>query len=308
MPTSALITEPRRPGEKKTMSKPSIMPACFKTGVGHWKTGTLFATLLVTLGLFHAAAEAAPVPVRFQEGKTHGFLLVRSLEGDIIGQGELTQVAKAGDLVESQLVFTFQDGSLHDEKVAYSQSGVLTLISYHLVQRGPFFPEQMDVFMDRGAGLYKVRSTNRKDGKELVREGAVDLPKDAYNGMVITTLLNLPKGAGETVRILIFKPEPEVINLQLLPKGEATVRIGNLSRRAWEYQFKPDIGIIRTWLGRIMGNLPEDFHYHCWILTDTVPSFIQYEGPLQLMGPIVRVELVSPGMLIQPENKKVTYR
>lgn len=162
--------------------------------------------------------------------------------------------------------------------------------------------------MDRGAGVYKVRSKNREDGKEEVREGTVDLPKDAYNGMVITTLLNLPKGAGETVHILTFRPEPEVINLQLLPKGEATVRIGNLSRRAWEYEFKPDIGLIRTWLGRIMGNLPEDFHYHCWILTDTVPTFIQYEGPLQLMGPIVRVELVSPGMLIQPESKKVTFR
>lgn len=290
------------------MSKPLTMSLGFKTGAAQWIPIILLAALLAQPGLFHASAEAAPVPVRFQEGKTHGFLLVRSLEGNVIGQGELTQMVKAGDLVESQLVFTFQDGSLHDEKVAYSQSGVLTLISYHLVQRGPFFPEQMDVFMDRGAGIYKVRSTNRKDGKEVVREGAVDLPKDAYNGMVVTTLLNLPTGAGETVHILTFRPEPEIINLRLVPKGEGTVRIGNLSRRAWKYEFKPDIGLIRTWLGRIMGNLPDDFHYHCWILTETVPSFIQFEGPLQLLGSIVRVELVSPAMLIQPENKKVTFR
>lgn len=290
------------------MSKPLTMSLGFKTGAAQWIPIILLAALLAQPGLFHASAEAAPVPVRFQEGKTHGFLLVRSLEGNVIGQGELTQMVKAGDLVESQLVFTFQDGSLHDEKVAYSQSGVLTLISYHLVQRGPFFPEQMDVFMDRGAGIYKVRSTNRKDGKEVVREGAVDLPKDAYNGMVVTTLLNLPTGAGETVHILTFRPEPEIINLRLVPKGEGTVKIGNLSRRAWKYEFKPDIGLIRTWLGRIMGNLPDDFHYHCWILTETVPSFIQFEGPLQLLGSIVRVELVSPAMLIQPENKKVTFR
>ena len=290
------------------MSKPLTMSLGFKTGAAQWIPIILLAVLLAQTGLFHASAEAAPVPVRFQEGKTHGFLLVRSLEGNVIGQGELTQMVKAGDLVESQLVFTFQDGSLHDEKVAYSQSGVLTLISYHLVQRGPFFPEQMDVFMDRGAGIYKVRSTNRKDGKEVVREGAVDLPKDAYNGMVVTTLLNLPTGAGETVHILTFRPEPEIINLRLVPKGEGTVKIGNLSRRAWKYEFKPDIGLIRTWLGRIMGNLPDDFHYHCWILTETVPSFIQFEGPLQLLGSIVRVELVSPAMLIQPENKKVTFR
>jgi hypothetical protein len=52
---------------------------------------------------------------------THGFLLVRSLAGEIIGDGEITQVVKKDDLVENQLVFRFKDGSLHDEKVAFSQ-------------------------------------------------------------------------------------------------------------------------------------------------------------------------------------------
>jgi hypothetical protein len=284
------------------------MSGCLNTVFGHWKTGTVLAVLMVYVALVHSAVDAAPVAVRFQEGKTHGFLLVRSLAGDIIGQGEMTQVAKEGDLVESQLVFTFKDGSLYDEKVAFSQHGVLTLISYHLVQRGPFFPEQADVFVDRGTGTYKVRSQIGEDGKEEVRTGTVDLSKDVYNGMVITSLLNLPKGAGETVHILAFRPEPEVIKLQLLPRGEGTVRIGDWSRRAWEYEFKPDIGIIRKWLGRITGNLPDDFHYHCWILADDVPSFVRYEGPLQLMGPIVRIELVSPGLLTKPEDRKISSR
>ena len=57
----------------------------------------------------------------------------------------MTQVVKEGDLVESQLVFRFKDGSLHDEKVAFSQQRVFTLISYRLVQRGPSFPDQLDV-------------------------------------------------------------------------------------------------------------------------------------------------------------------
>src|ERR1044072_7072821 len=64
---------------------------------------------------------AGPVSVRFPEGMTHGFLLVRSLAGEILGQGEMIQVLKDGDVVESQLVFKFKDGSLHDEKVAFSQ-------------------------------------------------------------------------------------------------------------------------------------------------------------------------------------------
>jgi len=68
--------------------------------------------------------------------------------------------------------------------------------------------------------------------------------------------------------------------------------------------FKPDIGMIRKWLGRITGRLPAQFHYYCWSLADEVPSFVRYEGPLQLMGPIVRIELVSPSVLTKPENEK----
>lgn len=258
---------------------------------------------MVIAAFFHSPADAAPIKVRFPEGVTHGFLVVRSLTGEILGQGEMTQVAREGNLVESRLVFKFKDGSLHDEKVAFSQQGVFTLISYHLIQRGPFFPEQVDVFIDRGTGEYKVHTQEGTDKKEEVRTGKFNLPKDVYNGMVVMMALNLPKGANESVQILTFTPEPEVIKLELIPKGEHTVRIADLSRKALKYVFKPDIGMIRKWLGKIIGKLPDKFHYHCWILADEVPSFMHYEGPLQLMGPIVQIELVSPSLLTMSEDE-----
>ena len=116
------------------------------------------AVIMAIAALVSLSADAAPVAVRFSEGVTHGFLLVRSLAGEIIGQGEMTQVVKEGDLVESQLVFRFKDGSLHDETVAFSQQRVFTLISYRLIQRGPSFPDQLDVSIDRGTAEYTVRS------------------------------------------------------------------------------------------------------------------------------------------------------
>lgn len=263
-----------------------------------------FAVMMVIASFLSSRADAAPIAVRFPEGVTHGFLLVRSLAGETIGQGEITQVVKKGDLVESHLVFKFKDGSLHDEKVAFTQQHVFTLISYHLVQRGPSFPDQIDVSIDRGTGKYTVRSKAGEEEKEEVVTGTFDLPKDVYNGMVVTMVLNLPKDAGETVHILAFTPEPEVVKLKLLPRGEHLVRIGDLSRKALQYEFKPDIGMIRKWLGRITNQLPFQFHYNCWILIDEVPSFVQYEGPLQLMGPIVRIELVSPSLKTNPEDGK----
>lgn len=281
----------------------SIMLFRLKNVLGFRQVYAGFAAGMVLAACIGSSAEATPIAVRFPEGVTHGFLLVRSLAGEIIGQGEITQVAKEGAPVESHLVFTFKDGSLHDEKVAFSQQRVFTLISYRLVQRGPSFPDQIDVAIDRGTGQYTVRLIAGEEKTEEVVTGTYDLPKDVYNGMVITMVLNLPKGAGDTVQILAFTPEPEAIKLELLPRGEHTVRIGDQSRQARQYVFKPDIGMIQKWLGRLTGRLPDHFHYHCWILADEVPSFVQYEGPLQLMGPIVRIELVSPGLLTTPEDE-----
>lgn len=278
-----------------------------KNILGHCGVWPGFAVIMVVAALASAPANAAPVAVQFPEGVAHGFLLVRSLAGKIIGQGEMIQVVKENGLVESRLVFNFKDGSLHDEKVTFSQQRVFTMIRYRLVQHGPFFPDQIDVLMDRNTGDYVVRSTAGKDGKngkEDVLTGAFELPPDAYNGMFVTILHNLPRGTSETVGFLAFTPAPEIIKLDLRPIGEQTVRIGDLSRKALQYVFEPDIGMIRELLGKATGRLPAHFHYKCWILAAEVPSFVHFEGPLQLMGPIVRIELVSPQLSPTSEDQK----
>jgi hypothetical protein len=62
--------------------------------------------------------------------------------------------------------------------------------------------------------------------------------------------------------------------------------------------------MIRKFFGRLSGKLPADFHYDCWILAEAVPSFVQFKGPLQLMGPVVRIELVSPRLPTTPQDKE----
>ena len=263
----------------------------------------VFAVVLWMIAFTPGAPESAPVDVRFPEGLTHGFLLVRSSSGDIVAHGELTQTVKEGGVAESRLVFRFKDGSLHDEKVAFSQQRVFTLIRYQLTQRGPSFPEQMDVVIDRGTSTYEVRTRGREDGPETVVTGNIDVPKDAYNGMIVTTLLNLRKGANETVSILAFVPEPTAITLELAFIGEQAIRVGDQSRKAWRYAFQPDIGPVKKFLGKMFGKLPDDFHYDCYILADEVPSFVRFEGPLQLMGPILSIELISPQVALKAEDR-----
>ncbi|MBA3614405.1 MAG: hypothetical protein H0W49_16150 [Nitrospirales bacterium] len=109
------------------------------------------------------------------------------------------------------------------------------------------------------------------------------------------------------MQILAFTPSPEIIKLELSPENEDVVSVANLSRKSLQYEFKPDIGLIREFLGKATGKLPAQFHYHCWIFQDQVPSFVHYEGPLQLMGPILRIGLVSPRLASMPEDKKNSF-
>ena len=276
--------------------------------VGHRAVGACAVLITVIAALVSTPVYAAPVAVRFPEGMTHGFLLVRSLAGEILGRGEMTQVIKKGDLVESQLVFRFKDGSMHDERVAFSQQRVFTMVSYRLVQRGPSFPDQIDVSVDRGTAAYTVRAQVGEDGKEEVLTGKFDLPKDVYNGMLIIISKNLQKGADETVSVLSFTPVPQVIKVQLRAIAEQPVQIGEVSSKATPYVFTPQIGMIKEFFGKAIGKLPAEFHYTCWIMNDKIPSFVQFEGPLQLMGQIVRIELVSPRVSIKPEDEKISSK
>jgi hypothetical protein len=87
---------------------------------GHREAIAGLAIVIAIAALMSTPAEAAPIKARFPEDETHGNLLVRSLAGETIGRGEMTQVIRDGDLIENRLVFVFKDGSLHDEKVIFS--------------------------------------------------------------------------------------------------------------------------------------------------------------------------------------------
>ena len=68
----------------------------------------------------------------------HGFLILRTLEGTPLADGDLIQSAR-GEQVTSRVVFHFRDGSIHDETVVYSQRQRFRLISDHVSKRAPRF-------------------------------------------------------------------------------------------------------------------------------------------------------------------------
>lgn len=249
----------------------------------------LLVFLTVLLGLRPLSAE--PVPVRFVEGATRGFLLLRTVDGVLIATGDLLQVGRGGE-IESRMVFRFKDGSVFDETVVFTQQQVFTMQKYHLVQRGPVFPEDTEISMERTPGKYRVKTKVRKDGREKVLEGGLDLPPDVYNGLVLTVAKNLPKGVSETVHFVAFTPKPRIIQIELAPAGKHRVLVGELATTAVHYVVKPRLGIWLSFFTRILGRKSPD--YHVWIITDGVPAFVRFEGPLYTTGPIWRLELTTP--------------
>ncbi len=257
--------------------------------------------ILVMVLLWLRQAGAAPVAVRFVEGVTHGFLLLRNVNGGLLASGQLLQVQR-GVQVESRMVFRFQDGSLYDETVVFTQERVFTMQSYRLVQRGPAFTEDTEISLERASGKYRVSTKAHKDGKdggEQVLNGTLDLPPDAYNGMVITVAKNLPKGARETVHIVAFTPTPRLIQLEFIPEGQQKVLIGALGKTATHYVLKPRLGIWLKVFATLLGRAPPDSH--AWIISDELPAFVRFEGPLVTTGPVWRIETTSPRWPDEPK-------
>ena len=241
--------------------------------------------------LWSCPVGTAPVAVRFAEGVTHGFLLLSTVDGTIIASGDLMQVGRGGK-VESRMVFRFKDGSLFDETVVFTQQGVFAMQSYHLVQRGPAFAEDTEISLQRASGKYYVKTKSHKDGREEAIDGALELPPDVYNGIVITVVKNLAKGASATVHLVAFTPKPLLIELALEPVGDHKMMVGQLTKSATHYVFKPHPGPWLELFAKLLGRMPSD--YHVWVVTEGAPTFARFEGPLNPTGAVWRIELTSP--------------
>ena len=251
----------------------------------------LLAALAAAGALLHpGVVRAEPVAVRYVEGMVHGFLVLRSLEGKMLAQGDLTQVAH-GDRVTSRLVFHFRDGSLQDETVVYSQRRNFRLLSDHLVQKGPTFPQPMDVTVDGASGQVTVRYT--EDGKPKVAAEHFDLPPDVANGLILTLLKNVPRKMQQlTLSMVAAAPKPRLVKLLITPAGSEPLTIGGARRRATHYVVKVQLGGVAGVLAPLVGKQPPDSHV--WILGGEVPAFVRAELPLYPGGPSCRIELTSP--------------
>ena len=251
----------------------------------------LLTGLLVSAALLQARAlEAEQIPVRFKEGTVHGFLVLRTQQGETLAAGDLIQVIR-GDRLISELVFHFKDGSVDDEITIFSQRDHFRLLSSHHVQKGPAFPHPMDVSIDGSTGEVRVRST--ENGKDKVQTKHLDLPPDLANGLILTILKNIRPDTPETkLSYLVAAPKPRLVKLTITPHGEDTLTTAGSPHRATHYVVKVELGGVAGVVAPLIGKQPQDTHV--WILGGKAPAFVKMEGPLYQGAPIWRIELTSP--------------
>ena len=243
----------------------------------------LFAlTLALTLAV-SAPAFAEPIAVKFTEGVSHAFPVLRSVGGEKLAQGELIQIPR-GELVENRLTFRFRDGSVYDERVVFSQKDAFSLMSYQITQRGPSFPESIDAKVDRETGRYEVRYKGDEEATEEILKGKIELPGDIYNGLLGMLMKNMPAGTSTTVQIIAFTPKPRLVKMLLTPSGNDTVMMGEAAVPATRFLIKPQLGLFASLL---VTDLPD---VKIWILGGEAPAFLKFEGPLFFMGPIWRID------------------
>jgi hypothetical protein len=250
-----------------------------------------WSLVAVLIYVLQSAAPAEPIPVRHVEGTVHGFLALRTKEGRVLAVGDLFQTVH-GDRVTSRLLFHFKDGSVDDETTVFSQRGNFQLITNRHIQKGPSFPQPIDLSIDVPRGQVTIRSTG-KDGKEEVKDEHMDLPSDLVNGLILSIAKNiLPKTPETKVSMLVATPKPRLVKLAISPAGEEPFTLAGSSRKAIRYEIKIELGGITGVVAPLIGKQPPNLQI--WIIGGEAPAFVREEGPLYQGGPIWNIQLTSP--------------
>jgi len=249
-----------------------------------------FLTVLLICGI-QPRLHADPQVVHYEQGAYHGFLELLSQDGQVVAYGDSTQVVH-GDRVTSQTTFTFKDGSTDEETTIVSQHRTFQLISDHHVQKGPFFPHPLEVFVDARSGLFTTRTTG-KDGKEEFKTSHVQLPADLANGMVPLIVENMGAAdSSKTVSMVVATPSPLVAKLVISKVGEDTYSLAGTSRKATHYEIKIQLGGVAGFVAPLIGKAPPNIDI--WTVNGQAPTFVREQGPMYPDGPIMTIQLTSP--------------
>jgi hypothetical protein len=237
------------------------------------------------------SALADPIPVRHVNGTIHGFLELRSAEGQVLASGDVVQVAH-GDQITAHVTFRFKDGSVDEETTVFTQRRSFHLITDHHVQKGPSFPHPLDMTIDTRSGMVTVHSTG-KDGKDEVSTDHMKLPDDLANGMLSFAVENISSQTTDArVSMVVATPKPRLVKLAISPPDDASFSVGGEAHKANHYEIKIELGGVAGVVAPLIGKAPQDLQM--WTVGGEAPVMVREQGQLFADGPTWTIELASP--------------
>jgi hypothetical protein len=244
---------------------------------------------LFGVALYPSQLSARLIPVRHKEGTSHGFVVLRSQEGQELATGEIIQTIE-GERVTSELVLHFGDGSIYDDVTLFSQGRDFRLISDHLRQQGRSFPKPLDVRIDVASGDVEVSSD--EDGKHKTEQHHLRIPEDVANGMLLTLVKNIsPSEPETTVSMLATSAKPRVVKLRIHAEGKQSFSASGEHLEGTHYVIHTDIGGAAGAVANVIGKQRPDIHF--WIVPGKAPAFMKFTGQLYVGGPIWNIALAT---------------
>ena len=223
-------------------------------------------------------------------GTEHGFLTLRTLDGKLLATGDLTQSGR-GERVTSRIVFHFRDGSIYSETTIFTQKRTFQLVSDHLVQLGPSFPNPMDALVLANGDV--TTRVQEKSGEGKVTKAHFDLPPDTANGMIFGLLTSIsPKTPETKVAMLSQAGKGRLVHLSIKPDGEERFAVNGMQRKAAVFRIHVEIGGIAGVVAPLIGKQPEDIR--AWLVEGEAPALLKVEGQLFEGGPVWRMEMTAP--------------
>jgi hypothetical protein len=249
---------------------------------------SLLASLTVLFLVTHLGF-AEQIRVKHVEGAIHGFMILKSEAGETIAAGDLDQTTQ-GSRITTNIKFRFEDGSIYDQTTVFSQHGVFRVLSDHMIEKGPVYKKDMEVWIDCPSGRVKVRET--KDGKDNITKYHLNIPADLANGITAILVKNLPDDSQRTFTWLAAAPKPRIVKLVVNSAGEDTFTVAGTKYKAKEYVVKIDIGGVAGVIAPVVGKQPPDIHI--WIFRGETPVILKTFGQLSADSPVWQIEMSSP--------------
>jgi hypothetical protein len=220
----------------------------------------------------------------------HGYMVVRSEDGNPLGWGEFVQVAH-GDRVALRLTLHFRDGSLDDETAVFTQRRVFQLVSDHHIQRGPFFAKPLDLLIQANGQV--TNRTLQKDGSHKTETTHLDLPPDVANGIMGSLIANVsPTTPSFKLGWVAIVGNPRLIHVEISASGQGDFScVASVRCKAAIFEIKPELGGVAGFVAPLIGKQP--LNTYLWVVQGTAPAFVREVGQLAEDSPIVSIELAG---------------